>query len=166
MCIRDRYYGYLRHRDLQFELQGVKLERKTNIGFPQGGVCSAKFWLIAFDFAIKIINSNGIEGNGYADDCSAILGGPRLDHLVINMEKMLKSLAISGRRCGLNFNPEKTVAVLFTRKRKQPTDFVWFQGKYLPYSNTVTYLGVQLDAKLHWKVHIVCLLYTSPSPRD
>ena len=58
------YYGYLTRRDLQFELHGVHLKRTTAMGFPQGGVCSAKFWLIAFDEAIRIINTPQIEGNG------------------------------------------------------------------------------------------------------
>ena len=80
-------------------------------------MCSAKFWLIAFDKAIQIINTLGIEGNGYADSCSAIFGGNRVDHLVIRLEKML-------------------------------------EGKMLPYSDNVRYLGVDLDSKLHWKVHI------------
>ena len=77
------YHGYLTRRDLHFELHGYKLKRTTAMGFPQGGVCSAKFWLIAFDEAIQIINTLNIEGNGYADDCSAVFGGPRVDHLVI-----------------------------------------------------------------------------------
>ena len=70
------YYGYLKHRDMFFELHGVEKKMSNGIGFPQGGVCSAKFWLIAFNMAIKIINTLNIEGNGYADDCSAIFGGP------------------------------------------------------------------------------------------
>ena len=107
------YYNYLKHRDLNFELHNHKLSKSTGTGFPQGGVCSAKFWLIAFDMVIKIINTLGIEGNGYADDCSAVFGGPRVDHLVIRMQKMLDSLIPWGRRCGLRFNPDKTVAVLF-----------------------------------------------------
>ena len=117
-------------------------------------MCSAKFWLIAFDKAIQIINSLGIEGNRYADNCSAIFGGNRVDHLLIRLEKMLQNLTGWGRECGLRFNPEKTVAVLFTRKRKEPTNFVCFEGKMLPYSDNVRYLGVDLDSKLHWKIHI------------
>ena len=92
-------------------------------------MCSAKFWLIAFDKAIQIINTLDIEGNGYADNCSAIFGGNRVDHFVIRLEKMLQNLTGWDRECGLRFNPEKTVAVLFTRKRKEPTNFVCFEGK-------------------------------------
>ena len=77
-----------------------------------------------------------------------------MDHLITNMEKMLKTLAIRGRRCGLKFNPEKTVVVLFTRKRKMPEVKLKFEGKIINYSTSVTYLGVEIDAKLHWKLHI------------
>ena len=122
---------------------------------PKGGVCSAKFWLIAFNKAIEIINTKYIEGNGYADDCSAIAGGARLDHLVGRMERMLKKLAAWGKTCGLSFNADKTVAVLFTRKKKDPGIRVRFEGKLLEYAETVRYLGVTLDSKLHWKEHVL-----------
>ena len=89
-----------------------------------------------------------------ADDCSAVIGGPRVDHLVIRMQKMLSNLVTWGNGCGLRFNPEKTVAVLFTRKRKLPTHFLKFEGKTLHYSSSVRYLGVELDSKLHWRLHI------------
>ena len=72
------YYNYITQRDIEIALHGEQITLSTGTGFPQGGVCSAKFWLIAFDFAIKIINTYNIEGNGYADDCSALYGGPRL----------------------------------------------------------------------------------------
>ena len=69
------YYRYLTHRNIEFELQGVTCTRSNNMGFPQGGVASAKLWLVAFDKAIEIINSNGVYGIGFADDCCALVGG-------------------------------------------------------------------------------------------
>ena len=51
------YYSYLGRRYLDIELHGENTQLTTATGFPQGGVCSAKFWLIAFDEAIHIINS-------------------------------------------------------------------------------------------------------------
>ena len=79
-----------RHPGDTLLIHGTKFECSNGIGIPQGGVCSAKFWLIAFNNAIKIINKFNIEGNGHADDCSAVLGGKRLDHIIINMEKPVK----------------------------------------------------------------------------
>ena len=46
------YFNYITHRDIEIEMHGEKKRFSTGIGFPQGGVCSAKFWLIAFDYAI------------------------------------------------------------------------------------------------------------------
>ena len=147
------YYNYITHRDIEVDLHGEKKSFSTGVGFPQGGVCSAKFWLIAFDFAIKIINTYNIEGNGYADDCSALYGGPRLDHAISRLQKMLDSLTAWGKRCGLKFNPEKSVAVVFSRRRKLPQRKLTIDGKEIEYKQEVKYLGVTLDSK-HWTKHI------------
>ena len=135
-------------------MHGERALFSTGIGFPQGGVCSAKFWLIAFNFAIKIINTLNIEGNGYADDCSALYGGRRLDHAISRLQKMLDSLTAWGRHCGLTFNPEKSVAVIFTRRQKVAPCPLYIDGKPIEYKQEVKYLGVTLDSKLHWKKHI------------
>ena len=148
------YYNYITHRDIEVEMHGVMSKFSTGVGFPQGGVCSAKFWLIAFDYAIKILNRFNIEGNGYADDCSALYGGPRLDHAINRLQKMLDELTAWGRTCGLRFNPEKSVAVVFTRRRKTPPRKLRIDGCEIEYKNEVTYLGIQLDSKLHWTKHI------------
>ena len=42
------YYEYMKDRRLNFEINGHKTRAKADRGFPQGGVCSALFWVIAF----------------------------------------------------------------------------------------------------------------------
>ena len=98
------YYNYITHRDIQIDMHGERKCFTTGLGFPQGGVCSAKFWLIAFDYAIQIINRYMIEGNGYADDCSALYGGRRLEHALKRLQRMLDDLTEWGKSCGLKFN--------------------------------------------------------------
>ena len=148
------YYDYITHRDIEVLMHGELATFSTGVGFPQGGVCSAKFWLIAFDTAIKIINTKLIEGNGYADDCRALSGGRRIDHAVSRLQKMLNKLTDWGKTCGLTFSPEKSVAVLFTLTRKVPTRKLQLYGKDIEYSKEVKYLGITLDSKLHWNAHI------------
>ena len=51
------YHDYITHRDIEVDMHGERTCFSTGVGFPQGGVCSAKFWLVAFDKAMHIINS-------------------------------------------------------------------------------------------------------------
>ena len=149
----DWYYSYLSRRYLEVELHGDTAHLTTATGFPQGGVCSAKFWLIAFDEAIRIINSNGVTGNGYADDCSALIGGTHTHNMIEQMQTMLDRLVAWGRTCGLQFNPQKTVAVMFTRAIRSFRE-VRMDGQLIPYSDNVVYLGVTLDSELKWRDHV------------
>ena len=148
------YFNYITHRDIEIAMHGESKSFSTGLGFPQGGVCSAKFWLIAFDYAIQIINRYNIEGNGYADDCSALYGGRRLDHALKKLQKMLDDLTAWGRTCGLKFNPEKSAAVVFSRRRKAPPFALKIDGGEIAYKTEVKYLGITLDSKLHWTPHI------------
>ena len=148
------YYSYLGRRYLEVELHGDTVCLTTATGFPQGGVCSAKFWLIAFDQAIRIINTGGIVGNGYADDCSALLGGTHSHNMIDQMQAMLDRLVTWGRGCGLRFNPQKTVVVMFTRATRTFHRMVRMDGQLSPYSSSVVYLGVTMDYELKWLDHV------------
>ena len=149
------YHSYLGSRHLEVGLHGESVQLTTGTGFPQGGVCSARFWLIAFDEAIRIINSEGIVGNGYADDCSALIGGTHTHNMIEKMQSMLDRLVAWGASCGLRFNPQKTVAVMFTRATRPMTRMVRMDGQLIPISTSVVYLGVTLDKELKWQLHIL-----------
>ena len=148
------YYSYLGKRHLEIELHGDKVTLTTGTGFPQGGVCSARFWLIAFDRAIQIINNGEVTGTGYADDCSVLVGGEHPHLLVEQMQPVLDELVEWGETCGLHFNAQKTVAVMFSRSKQHFPDTVFMGDDAIPYSQSVVYLGVTMDKKLHWQEHI------------
>ena len=99
-------------------------------------------------------NSRGIEGNGFADDCCALIGGSNLKEMTITLQAMADELTVWGRTCGLHFNASKTVSVLFTRKGCITEHFLKIDGKIVDYSDSVKYLGVDLDNRLHWREHI------------
>ena len=61
---------------MTLEANDSKVTTCVDTGFPQGEVCSAKFWIIGFDPAMDIINSNGIFGQGFADDSAALPSAP------------------------------------------------------------------------------------------
>ena len=149
------YYHYLSHRVLGIPLHGEKVQLHAAVGFPQGGVASAKFWLLAFDPAIHIINSEFVEGNGYADDCCIVFGGRKPEVLIRRIQRVLDRLVTWGATCGLKFNPEKTVVVNFSRKRDQLIPHLKIGDDYVPYSKEAIYLGIKLDHKLFWRKHML-----------
>jgi uncharacterized protein related to proFAR isomerase len=95
-------------------LHGFKLEITTKTGLPQGGVCSAKFWAIAYNEAVEILNRNGVRGTVYADDSSALASGRNYGDIIRKLQRVVDELVDWGRGCGLRFNPSKTVVVAFT----------------------------------------------------
>ena len=109
------YYNYLIHRNLTAEVGGYKGEVSVGIGFPQGGVCSAKFWIIAFNKAVEIINQWGTIGQGFADDLCMLRGGKDLNHITNTLQIILNQLQNWGSTCNLTFSPEKTFAMIFHR---------------------------------------------------
>ena len=50
------YDSYITHRNIIININGVIIELSASAGFPQGGVCSAKFWIIACDEALLMLN--------------------------------------------------------------------------------------------------------------
>ena len=148
------YHNYLSHRNLYAHLHQEDASCSTGVGFPQGGVCSARFWLIAFNQAIKIINDSFVDGVGYADDCCILMGGTDQSHMVARVQRAINKLIAWGNTCGLLFNHSKTVAILFSSNNKVFRRHVRIDGNNIPYSHKVKYLGLTLDSKMSWKVHI------------
>jgi ribonuclease HI len=154
----DWYYEYLTYRIINIEGKNCSYSTNIAVGFPQGGVCSASFWSIAYNDAVKILNSRGMEGQVYADDSCALIGGTDLNYMFRRMTQVLAQLSEWGAKCGLKFNPAKTEAVLFSRdnpsKRTVAVPVLKMEGKTVALSDTVKYLGVTLDRKLLWSDHI------------
>ena len=150
------YYKYITKRHLTLKSDNYEIKTCVDTGFPQGGVCSAKFWIIAFDPAIQIINEGGLFGQGFADDCAALIGGEDLYDISIKMNTALDKLAKWGASCGLKFNPSKTVLLHFKHnaKRRQSKPEIQMNGQTIMPSKHTRYLGVRIDDELSWKHHI------------
>ena len=151
--IAEWFYNYQTHRELAFSLQGTKKVVSTNVGFPQGGVCSAKFWAIAYDKAVHLLNSNGVEGTVYADDSSALISGDDYEDMLERLQIVVDSVISWGNSCGLKFNHTKTVVISFGTN-SPPVNKLKINGNSIEYGTSVRYLGVELDSRLEWKLHI------------
>ena len=151
------YHSFLTHRHLITEHNGVTYKGNIGIGFPQGVVCSVKFWMVAFNEAINIINQFGALGIGFADDCCILLHRKHVNHTMSLIQRIVDQLVTWSNTMGLTFNPTKTVCLQFTRAtdktRKIPRNKLRINGTEVPFSLETRYLGFQLNSKLTWNTH-------------
>ena len=102
--------------------------------------------------------SNKRHTNGHLPNCpsSRPSGQGSLIYNSTWHPKVVNDLIQWGRTCGLKFNPEKTVCIIFN-KAKQITSYpnkLLVSGQQVEFSTTTKYLGVHLDHKLLWTTHI------------
>ena len=150
------YHYYLGHHRLEITQDDEVYTTHLARGFPQGGVLSAKFWRLAFDDAVEIINKRGMFGQAYADDLCLMIGGTDLEFMYKQTSQVLRQLSEWGRSVGLTFNPQKTEAILFYTgyKKAKTLPQLKMDGQLIQHKDEVKYLGVMLDSKLTWKTHI------------
>ena len=68
-----------------------------------------RLWILAFNEAMEIINSNGVYGVGFADDCCALIGGSNIGYLIQKLQTVIDKLVDWGNKVGLKFNEQKTL---------------------------------------------------------
>ena len=75
-------------------------------------------------------------------------------HAVDIIQRVINELVIWGEKAGLKFNPQKTVAMMFTRSNKlELPNKIKMYDTEVDYSYETKYLGVLIDSKLLWTKH-------------
>lgn len=124
-------------------------------GCPQGGVLSPLLWSLVVDGLLRELEERGIAAQAYADDVAITLVGKILSILSEIMSSTLNFITKWCGDKGLQVNPDKTDVMIVT-KRNKIGNFpeVTIQGRKLQIKESVKYLGVIIDKRLSWNLHI------------
>lgn len=123
-------------------------------GCPQGGVLSPLIWITVLDEILEVLASMGVSVIAYSDDLLLLISGS-VPSIIFDL--MRDALEVVSGWChgkGLSINPEKLQAVLFTNKRNLSLPSLTIAGIAIELSSHFKYLGVWIDRKLQWKLHI------------
>ena len=116
---------------------------------------SPTLWSLVADSLLRWLTKQNIFSQGFADDGVIVIVGIFLATMCEIAQRILREIESWCNERDLSVNPLKTEMVLFTRRRKIDNLLpIYFYGKEIQLNSKVKYLGVWLDSKLNWKVHI------------
>ncbi|XP_064120731.1 uncharacterized protein LOC135225328 [Macrobrachium nipponense] len=127
---------------------------KLEEGVPQGSVLSVTCFTVAIDRVIKEI-SNPVRASLFVDDLAIYCTAYDAELACKYLQKSIDSLCRWAKQNGFRLSTSKTVAVHFTRSRRQEVvPNLKLDGSVLPYADDVKFLGMIFDSKLTWFKHI------------
>ena len=146
--------SYLSEREIIVECEGTTQNIEISSGVPQGSVLGPTLWNILYDDLLRMELPRDVTLIGFADDIAMVVVD-KIEEGVMEKANM-GILMISNwmdKNC-LRLAPEKTEAVLLTKRTKMAHVHFNIQGMEIAPKASVKYLGVWLDSKLTFSEHI------------
>lgn len=144
----------LRKRQIVSTRGQCTLRATVGRGCGQGSVSSPVVWDIIIDELLQILTDEGFYVQAYADDLVVATVGKDQNTIFDLMQRALRIVSDWCCTKSLGVNAKKTQAVLFTKKNKLLNLRLELNGQGIPLSTSVKFLGVHLDSKLMWSVHL------------
>lgn len=152
LCYIRLLASFLSGRSIQVRVDGSRSRsREIHAGVPQGSVLSPLLFALYVNDMPKLPT---VQLAQFADDTAFFTKGRRHDTNINRLQAQLDSLVRWCRLNKLKINPEKTVAVYFTKKRPDLRLNLRLSDRNIPWSPSVRYLGVTMDRGLFFHHHI------------
>jgi ribonuclease HI len=155
--------SFLTDRQVQLSIDNTQCPAHTiNSGVPQGSPASPILFIIYLSGVFDIIERAvpEVQALSFADDVGLLAPGYSVQETCIKLQEAAKVAIEWGRSNEVQFEAEKTEAVLFTRKRGRELQDqtrrarIMVEGHQVQFNHEATrWLGIWLDAGLTLKTH-------------
>ncbi|XP_052748288.1 uncharacterized protein LOC128200104 [Galleria mellonella] len=146
--------SYLSDRKIVLSYSGSILTRTTNRGCIQGSICGPTLWNVQLDQVLESTQYPHVRIQAFADDILLIAQGDTGEEIEGNLNSALTKLVAWGKKLKLQFAPQKTQAVLFTRKIKYNTPKLVMDGIHIRLQKELKVLGLTIDQNLNFRKHL------------
>ena len=151
--LNDRYHQVLVNGSISDPLKALT-------GVPQGSSLGPLLFLIYINDLQNVFSHD--ELNIFADDTVLIIRGKCYETLIDVANSKLKTLQKYLNANGIRLNETKTEYMVLTNKIKRidgyPEMKVIYDGRQIKKSETIKLLGINLDNKLTFRVHVQNLI--------
>lgn len=151
--LRNIIGQYLSNRTILVSGGGRDRPIKVSCGVPQGSVIGPDLWNVLYDDLLRLNLPTNVEIIAFADDIALVATASTPFLLEELLEVALGAVMDWMRDNGLELAIEKTEAIVLTNRNKHNSMTVRCGLLSFPSVRCVKYLGVLLDARLHFNEH-------------
>lgn len=125
--------------------------KNIKAGVPQGSVLGPLLYLL---FTSDVPQPKNVKIATFADDTAIIAVGKTIQESTEKLQQATNKICDWTKKWRIKLNDTKTVHVNFTNKKSVEHQPVVLNNNIIPHANSAKYLGMNLDIKLKWNVHI------------
>ncbi|CAI6360351.1 unnamed protein product [Macrosiphum euphorbiae] len=152
--LRRMFQSYFTSRAGTVSTSCGSMEVEISGGVPQGSVVGPLLWNATFDDVLRLPLPQGAKLLGFADDTMLMVSAKTIAQLETLANNALQLVVGRITNLSLQIAADKTEAVLFTLKYKYETPIIKIDGKTIPITKKMTYLGIIIDSSLFFKEHL------------
>jgi len=146
------FQSYLANRQQYVVMDGVSSSRsEIQCGVPQGSILGPLLFLIYINDLCSV--STLLKGVMFADDTNFFLTGDDSGLMEVQLNRELNLISSWLRSNLLTLNLEKTVYVMFTRRKIRPINISLY-GTLINQVMDIKFLGIIIAHSLKWNLHI------------
>ncbi|XP_049886736.1 uncharacterized protein LOC126381283 [Pectinophora gossypiella] len=152
--LRKVLESYLSERTVSVRYGGAEYKAETEKGCVQGSIGGPILWNLLLDPLLKGLEDRGHYCQAFADDVVLTFDGCTAREIEGQANAALEYVRAWGVMNKLRFAPQKTNAMLVTRKLKHDTPRLTMGGVDIGMSKQIKLLGLTIDNTLTFNTHV------------